>query len=205
MIAALQGDLDTSDGVGKVFFRQDSSPDVLSRAAQYIHGAFPEDGKVDPTNAVVVTWVNVGAHEPPRRGDDADQKVSVAWSIPAICCCNFSFTYALMLRSHRETLSNWSSCPSTLHRSLLSCTQGTACSFHPLPYKPALRSCTLASVRVWSRVFCFQVRDHTTAPPLMTRHPSGLWQSESTKSRRRSNHFLPLCCILDYALRTLPV
>ncbi|KAL6101612.1 nid1 [Pungitius sinensis] len=74
MIAALHGDLDTSDGVGKVFFRQDSSPDVLTWAAQYIHGAFPEDDKVEPTNAVVVTWVNVAAHEPPRRGDDTDKK-----------------------------------------------------------------------------------------------------------------------------------
>uniref|UniRef100_A0A8C2WHH2 Nidogen 1 n=1 Tax=Cyclopterus lumpus TaxID=8103 RepID=A0A8C2WHH2_CYCLU len=74
MIAALQGDLDTSDGVGKVFFRQDSSPDVLFRAAQYINGAFPEDDEVNPTNAVVITWVDVATHEPPSRGDGIDKK-----------------------------------------------------------------------------------------------------------------------------------
>ncbi|XP_071337229.1 nidogen-1 [Trachinotus anak] len=64
MIAALQGDLDTSDGVGKVFFRQDSSPDVLRRAAEHINRAFPEDDEVDPTHAVVITWVDVATHEP---------------------------------------------------------------------------------------------------------------------------------------------
>lgn len=76
MIAALQGDLDTSDGVGNVFFRQDSSPDVLIRAAQYINGAFPEDDEVNPTNAVVITWVDVATHQPPSRGDGIDKKVS---------------------------------------------------------------------------------------------------------------------------------
>uniref|UniRef100_A0A4W6CB03 Nidogen 1 n=1 Tax=Lates calcarifer TaxID=8187 RepID=A0A4W6CB03_LATCA len=59
MIAALQGDLDTSDGVGRVFFRQDSSPEVLRRAAEHINRAFPEDDEVDPTHAVVITWDNV--------------------------------------------------------------------------------------------------------------------------------------------------
>lgn len=73
-IAALLGDLDTSDGVGKVYFRQDSSPDVLTRAAQYINGAFPEDEEVHPTNAVVVTWVNVATHEPPSRGDGIEKR-----------------------------------------------------------------------------------------------------------------------------------
>uniref|UniRef100_A0A3Q3QA25 Nidogen 1a n=1 Tax=Monopterus albus TaxID=43700 RepID=A0A3Q3QA25_MONAL len=74
MIAALQGDLDTSDGVGKVFFRQDSSPDVLRRSAEHINRAFPEDDEVDPTHAVVITWVNVATHEPQSRGDGIDKK-----------------------------------------------------------------------------------------------------------------------------------
>lgn len=77
MIAALQGDLDTSNGVGKVFFRQDSSPNVLRRAAEHINRAFPEDAEVSPTHAVVVTWADVAAHEPQSRGDGIDKKVSV--------------------------------------------------------------------------------------------------------------------------------
>lgn len=72
MVAALQGDLDTSDGVGKVFFRQDSSPEVLRRAAEHINRAFPDDDEVDPTNAVVITWVDVATREPQSR----DKKVS---------------------------------------------------------------------------------------------------------------------------------
>ncbi|XP_029962713.1 nidogen-1 [Salarias fasciatus] len=74
MIAALQGDLDTSDGVGKVFFRQDSSPAVLRRAADHINRAFPEDDEVDPTHAVVVTWVDVAAHEPEATGVGINKK-----------------------------------------------------------------------------------------------------------------------------------
>lgn len=79
MIAALQGDLDTSDGVGKVFFRQDSSPDVLRRAAEHINRAFPEDDEVNPIHAVVMTWVDVATHEPQSRGDSIVKKVSITW------------------------------------------------------------------------------------------------------------------------------
>lgn len=64
MIAVLQGDLDTSDGVGKVFFRQDSSPGLLQQAADHINKAFPEDDEVEPIHAVVVTWVDVATSEP---------------------------------------------------------------------------------------------------------------------------------------------
>uniref|UniRef100_A0A8C9XC92 Nidogen 1 n=1 Tax=Sander lucioperca TaxID=283035 RepID=A0A8C9XC92_SANLU len=75
IIAALLGDLDTSDGVGKVFFRQDSSPDVLTQAAHYINRAFPEDDEVSPTHAVVITWVNVATQgEPQSRGDGIEKK-----------------------------------------------------------------------------------------------------------------------------------
>uniref|UniRef100_A0A8C1RKB0 Nidogen 1a n=1 Tax=Cyprinus carpio TaxID=7962 RepID=A0A8C1RKB0_CYPCA len=69
MIAALQGDLDTSDGEGKVFFRQDSSPALLQQAADHINRAFPEDDVVNPISAVVVTWVDVASHRTESRGD----------------------------------------------------------------------------------------------------------------------------------------
>ncbi|XP_055017035.1 nidogen-1, partial [Boleophthalmus pectinirostris] len=69
MIATLQGDLDTSDGVGKVFFRQDDSPALLRQAAEHINRAFPEDDEVNPTHAVVVTWVDVATQEQHNRGD----------------------------------------------------------------------------------------------------------------------------------------
>ncbi|KAK7901950.1 hypothetical protein WMY93_018719 [Mugilogobius chulae] len=69
MIAALQGDLDTSDGVGKVFFRQDDSAALLRQAAEHINRAFPEDDEVTPTHAVVITWVDVATQEQYSRGD----------------------------------------------------------------------------------------------------------------------------------------
>lgn len=76
MIAALQGDVDTSDGAGKVFFRQDSSPEVLRRSAEHINRAFPEDDEVSPTHAVVITWADVATH-PQARGDGIEKRVSV--------------------------------------------------------------------------------------------------------------------------------
>lgn len=77
MIAALQGDLDTGDGVGKVYFRQDSSPDTLHKAAEHINRAFPLDKAVNPTHAAVITWVDVAPHEPQSRGDGIGKKVSI--------------------------------------------------------------------------------------------------------------------------------
>ncbi|KAK2824085.1 hypothetical protein Q5P01_021260 [Channa striata] len=74
MIAALQGDLDTSDGVGKVFFRQDSSSEVLRQASEHINRAFPDDDEVSPTHAVVITWVDVASHKHQSKGDGTEKK-----------------------------------------------------------------------------------------------------------------------------------
>lgn len=81
MIAALQGDLDTSDGVGKVFFRQDSSPALLQQAADHINRAFPEDDVVNPIHAVVVTWVDVASHRTESRGDGPEPSGRVRFSL----------------------------------------------------------------------------------------------------------------------------
>uniref|UniRef100_A0A8C6LQF3 Nidogen 1a n=1 Tax=Nothobranchius furzeri TaxID=105023 RepID=A0A8C6LQF3_NOTFU len=68
-MAPLHGDLDTSDGVGKVYFRQDNSPDVLRQAAEHINRGFPEEDEVNPINTVVITWVDIASHKPQTRGD----------------------------------------------------------------------------------------------------------------------------------------
>lgn len=68
MIAALLGDLDTSDGAGYVYFRQETNPDVLRKAADHISQAFPNDDGIDPTHAVIVTWENVLAQGQRGRG-----------------------------------------------------------------------------------------------------------------------------------------
>lgn len=75
MIAALLGDLEDSDGQGKVHFRWDSSPEVLSRAAEYVSRAFPRDEGVEPTAALVVTWENMAARGTTGRGDGLGTKV----------------------------------------------------------------------------------------------------------------------------------
>uniref|UniRef100_UPI0037E7E23F nidogen-1-like n=1 Tax=Semicossyphus pulcher TaxID=241346 RepID=UPI0037E7E23F len=74
MMAALLGDLDNSDGQGKVYYRTDSSLDVLSRAAEHIRQAFPRDNGVEPTSAFIVTWENMAARGTSGRGDGLDAK-----------------------------------------------------------------------------------------------------------------------------------
>ncbi|XP_053275519.1 nidogen-1 [Pleuronectes platessa] len=74
MIAALLGDLDNRDGQGTVFYRQDRSPAVLSRAAEHITQAFPRDEGVEPLNVLVVTWVDMAARGTSGRGDRVDTK-----------------------------------------------------------------------------------------------------------------------------------
>ncbi|XP_041921911.1 nidogen-1 isoform X1 [Alosa sapidissima] len=68
MIAALLGDLDTSDGVGKVYFRQDSSPSTLQLAGDHVSRAFPDDDEVTPTHVFIVTWVDMTTHKALSRG-----------------------------------------------------------------------------------------------------------------------------------------
>ncbi|KAG9344326.1 hypothetical protein JZ751_010995 [Albula glossodonta] len=68
MMAALVGDLDTSDGVGKVYFRQDFSPATRHQAAEHINRAFPEDDEVDPSHVLVVTWEDIAVHQPRSGG-----------------------------------------------------------------------------------------------------------------------------------------
>ena len=75
MIAALLGDLDNSDGQGTVYFRQDSDPDLLSRAGEHIRRAFPRDEEAEPVNALIVTWENMAARGSGGRGDGLATKV----------------------------------------------------------------------------------------------------------------------------------
>uniref|UniRef100_A0A3Q0SFY4 Nidogen 1 n=1 Tax=Amphilophus citrinellus TaxID=61819 RepID=A0A3Q0SFY4_AMPCI len=74
MIAVLLGDLDNSDGQGKVYFRQDSSPNVLGQAANHIRQAFPEGNVEEPTSTFIVTWENMAAQGTSGRGDQLDTK-----------------------------------------------------------------------------------------------------------------------------------
>ncbi|XP_059838139.1 nidogen-1 [Hypanus sabinus] len=67
-IAPFLADLDTSDEVGKVYYRQDSSPQILKHVAQMINQGF-SDFSFQPVNVFIATWVNVSAHNDFRQGD----------------------------------------------------------------------------------------------------------------------------------------
>lgn len=72
MIAAFLGDLDTGDGDGKVFFRQDKSPDVLQKASEHIRQAFPSEDEIEPTHVIITTWENVTPQVERGRGDELE-------------------------------------------------------------------------------------------------------------------------------------
>uniref|UniRef100_A0A6Q2YWT3 Uncharacterized protein n=1 Tax=Esox lucius TaxID=8010 RepID=A0A6Q2YWT3_ESOLU len=72
MIAAFLGDLDNSDEVGKVYYRQDSIPYVLQQTEGHISQAFPDDNKLESIHAIIVTWENLAAHGTPGEGQDRE-------------------------------------------------------------------------------------------------------------------------------------
>lgn len=78
MIAVLLGDLDNSDGRGSVYFRQDSSPEVLRRAGEHMERAFPGSIEVKPVDTFVVTWENIAAAGSSGRGDGLDDYVKIS-------------------------------------------------------------------------------------------------------------------------------
>ncbi|TRY69843.1 hypothetical protein DNTS_012936 [Danionella cerebrum] len=92
MLAALQGDLDTSDRVGRVFFRQDTNPALLQKAGDHINRAFPEDDLVNPEHLFVVTWVDVASHEAQSRGDTVQRN-----SFQMVIASMETVTYVILL------------------------------------------------------------------------------------------------------------
>uniref|UniRef100_A0A8B9N5V0 Nidogen-1 n=1 Tax=Accipiter nisus TaxID=211598 RepID=A0A8B9N5V0_9AVES len=66
-IAPFMADLDTTDGRGNVYYREDSSSDVLKLASDYIKRGFPET-TFDPSSVVVVTWKLVAPYRAQEEG-----------------------------------------------------------------------------------------------------------------------------------------
>ncbi|XP_056667027.1 nidogen-2 isoform X3 [Monodelphis domestica] len=63
-IAPFLSDLDTSNGRGKISYREDDSIEVLRQAAQYIQTGFPKTAaNYTPTHAFLATWKEVRAYE----------------------------------------------------------------------------------------------------------------------------------------------
>uniref|UniRef100_A0A8C2E5M2 Nidogen 1b n=1 Tax=Cyprinus carpio TaxID=7962 RepID=A0A8C2E5M2_CYPCA len=94
MIAAFLGDLDTTDGAGYVYFRQDKSPDVLQRVAEHISQAFPSDDEIEPTHAIIVTWENVA---PQGERGPGDTIVIIQNTFQLVVANMKSASYAILL------------------------------------------------------------------------------------------------------------
>lgn len=103
IMAAFLGDLDTSDGVGNVYFRQDTSPELLQRIGEQISQAFPNESKIEPIHAVVVTWDNVAAHGEAERGEGSHKKASLFTMRKHFFSYTFSLAVSFFSVSSRRT------------------------------------------------------------------------------------------------------
>uniref|UniRef100_A0A8D0KVY6 Nidogen 1 n=1 Tax=Strix occidentalis caurina TaxID=311401 RepID=A0A8D0KVY6_STROC len=91
-IAPFMADLDTTDGRGNVYYREDSSSDVLQLASDYIKRGFPET-TFDPSSVVIVTWKLVAPYQAP--GDrDLEEKRN---TFQAVLASSDSSSYAIFL------------------------------------------------------------------------------------------------------------
>lgn len=76
-IAPFLADIDTSNGRGRILYREDTSPAVLGLAAHYVRTGFPLSAfNFTPTHAFLATWEHVGAYEEVRRGAAPSEEVS---------------------------------------------------------------------------------------------------------------------------------
>ncbi|XP_065257208.1 nidogen-1 [Emys orbicularis] len=92
-IAPFLADLDTTDGRGKVFYREDSSPDVLQLAADHIQRGFPET-IFDPSSVVIVTWTFVAPYHVPGEVPTLEGKRN---TFQAVLASSDSSSYAVFL------------------------------------------------------------------------------------------------------------
>lgn len=74
-VAPFLADLDTTDGLGKVYYREDLSPSVTQLAAECVQRGFPEVS-FKPSSAVVVTWESVAPYQGPSKDPALEGKVS---------------------------------------------------------------------------------------------------------------------------------
>lgn len=93
VIAPFLSDIDTSNGRGKIYYRQDNSPEILSTAARQIERGFPE-AAFSPINVVLVTWENVGPYEEVSRNSESSNKFN---TFQAVLAYDESDSYAIFL------------------------------------------------------------------------------------------------------------
>lgn len=74
-VAPFLADLDTTDGLGKVYYREDVSPSTTQLAMECVQRGFPEV-TFKPSSVVVVTWENVAPYQGPGKDPAQEDKVS---------------------------------------------------------------------------------------------------------------------------------
>ncbi|MGH0187339.1 UNVERIFIED_CONTAM: hypothetical protein FKN15_024551 [Acipenser sinensis] len=75
VIAPFLADLDTSNGKGAIYYREDDSTEVLIRAAEEVKRGFPES-TFSPTAAFIATWDSVGPYEELTRNSVPSNRAS---------------------------------------------------------------------------------------------------------------------------------
>ncbi|XP_074852310.1 nidogen-2 [Carettochelys insculpta] len=93
-IAPFLSDIDTSRGRGKIYYREEESPEVLAQAARLVHAGFPGAAAFAPTRAFIATWENVGAYEEVPGSAEPSGKLN---TFQAVLAYDDSDTYALFL------------------------------------------------------------------------------------------------------------
>ncbi|XP_075049415.1 nidogen-2 [Mixophyes fleayi] len=93
VIAPFLSDIDTSNGRGKIYYRQDRSPEILSAAARQIERGFPQ-AAFSPTNVFLVTWSDVGPYEEVTRQSESSNRFN---TFQAVLAYDESDSYAIFL------------------------------------------------------------------------------------------------------------
>uniref|UniRef100_A0A8C6VA94 Nidogen 1 n=1 Tax=Naja naja TaxID=35670 RepID=A0A8C6VA94_NAJNA len=92
-LAPFYADLDTTGGRGNVYYRKDSSPEIVQLAAKYIKRGFPNT-TFDPESVVIVTWDSVA----PYVGSSQDATLQVKRNtFQAVLASSDSSSYAIFL------------------------------------------------------------------------------------------------------------
>ncbi|XP_015976301.2 nidogen-2 [Rousettus aegyptiacus] len=94
-IAPFLADIDTSQGRGRILYREDTSREVLGLAARYVRAGFPRAAAhFIPTHTFVATWERVGAYQEATRGKQPSGELN---TFQAVLASDESDTYALFL------------------------------------------------------------------------------------------------------------
>ncbi|XP_039208911.1 nidogen-1 isoform X1 [Crotalus tigris] len=92
-LAPFYADLDTTGGRGNVYYREDSSPEILQLAAKYIKRGFP-NATFDPESVVIVTWDSVAPYVGSRQDTTLQVKRN---TFQAVLASSDSSSYAVFL------------------------------------------------------------------------------------------------------------